>query len=310
MYVKLDLFSGRPNPAWRLDDATARELTDQMAGRSMAAPTARLPDGLGFRGLVVQRELGDPPVPPDLPLRFRIAPTPHGDKMAMVEAPDLVRSLLEKAWPEMDPEIARLAMTSAEDLMSRSAQAAQKSAATRRARRAAAPDTQESASAPQTGVLRKAMTMAATATTVPPVLTGFNPAFWNGSVVMLNNNCYNFATNLATNTVAQPGRRVGQMYNAFSTAAVLDAAFADGYRADNHRPSRIVALAIWPGFDFHWWRLHPNNMWAHKLGLSTARNFDNLGNILAGGLTPENCERHPYTEFAGFFFAPLGTRVI
>ena len=51
MLVELDIFSGRPNPRWRLSDAEAarvRELIDALA----PAPNSALPEppGLGYRG--------------------------------------------------------------------------------------------------------------------------------------------------------------------------------------------------------------------------------------------------------------------
>jgi len=34
---------------------------------------------------------------------------------------------------------------------------------------------------------------------------GFNPGNWNYQPVQRRNNCYNYATNIQTNTFAQPG---------------------------------------------------------------------------------------------------------
>jgi hypothetical protein len=109
--------------------------------------------------------------------------------------------------------------------------------------------------------------------------------------------------------VAQPGRQAGQTYTGFDCGRVVAAAVNDGYLQTLKGVARVVALAIWPGLDFHWWRLHPDGMWAHKLGLSTARNFDNAGRVIANGLTPETCERLPYSDFCGYFYAPLSVRV-
>jgi hypothetical protein len=59
--VELDVFSGRPNPAWRLD--TAREV--EFVNRLRALPPARrevsgLP-GLGYRGVLVRSSrMGEP----------------------------------------------------------------------------------------------------------------------------------------------------------------------------------------------------------------------------------------------------------
>ncbi|GGX74777.1 hypothetical protein [Streptomyces hiroshimensis] len=58
MLVELDLFSGRPNPRWRLDPGDAEEFCALTAGLPPAGPVARpqpqLPSpGLGYRGFTV-----------------------------------------------------------------------------------------------------------------------------------------------------------------------------------------------------------------------------------------------------------------
>jgi hypothetical protein len=51
--VELDLYSGRPNPRWRLDDETRRTFHRLVADLApTTAPPATLP-GLGYRGFVV-----------------------------------------------------------------------------------------------------------------------------------------------------------------------------------------------------------------------------------------------------------------
>lgn len=54
LQVELDVFSGRPNPAWTLPRAQGAEL-DALIGQlpAMAAPDAPF-DGLGYRGVVVR----------------------------------------------------------------------------------------------------------------------------------------------------------------------------------------------------------------------------------------------------------------
>jgi hypothetical protein len=51
--IEIDVFSGRPNPAWDLGPEQARALAQlvQMPHERIAAPPAA--DGLGFRGFVV-----------------------------------------------------------------------------------------------------------------------------------------------------------------------------------------------------------------------------------------------------------------
>lgn len=52
MLVELDIFSGRENPRWTLDEQVAAHLVD--VHRSLHATTHRVPEipGLGYRGFV------------------------------------------------------------------------------------------------------------------------------------------------------------------------------------------------------------------------------------------------------------------
>jgi hypothetical protein len=52
MLVELDVFSGRPNPRWELDEPAIRQLR-QLEGRLTASrEPAPEPPGLGYRGFV------------------------------------------------------------------------------------------------------------------------------------------------------------------------------------------------------------------------------------------------------------------
>ena len=57
MQVELDVYSGRPNPAWELDAALAAELEARLQPLA-AAGAGALPDGLGYRGLRVRPRAG------------------------------------------------------------------------------------------------------------------------------------------------------------------------------------------------------------------------------------------------------------
>ena len=62
--VTADVFSGRPNPRWTLNDSQIAELAEKLRRALAAAPLARqdLPDGLGYRGLVIESD--DARLPP------------------------------------------------------------------------------------------------------------------------------------------------------------------------------------------------------------------------------------------------------
>jgi hypothetical protein len=136
----------------------------------------------------------------------------------------------------------------------------------------------------------------------------FNPGFWNAAGVIGRNNCYNYASNWRTNTFAQPGLGVGQMYTALTCPEVTKAALADGCHRrfdcfpDTEKPRWLMALVVGPGYDYHWYRLHTKEeaFWGHKPGGTPARNTDNSGLVITN---PETCDRGPYTDFCGYFYS-------
>jgi hypothetical protein len=52
MLVELDVFSGRPNPRWELDEHRSQELRQMEMRLAPASETAPEPPGLGYRGFV------------------------------------------------------------------------------------------------------------------------------------------------------------------------------------------------------------------------------------------------------------------
>lgn len=141
--------------------------------------------------------------------------------------------------------------------------------------------------------------------------TEYNPAGnCNGNFMsykfQANNNCYNYSTNVATNSFAQPGRMTGNpLQKGWTGQDVVDGAVSDGLQyignadftiedakkkvagMDGH----IVALMIsipdasvnWPG-DYHWARLDDIDTlkWSQKDGNDQVTNFDFAGNPIIG----------------------------
>jgi hypothetical protein len=140
----------------------------------------------------------------------------------------------------------------------------------------------------------------------------YNPAPWNDfnqlgiNGVQFKNNCYNYACNIANNTFAQPGVGGGNPYTAFDCASVGAGVLADGliFSSDfllgclGLDFSNRVALVIWPGVDFHFYRQDRSGMWSHKPGRTEATDKDNSGNLIAN---PETANRGPYTVFCGYY---------
>lgn len=59
----------------------------------------------------------------------------------------------------------------------------------------------------------------------------------------------------------------------------------------------LVALVIWPGNDYHFFRLDENGLFSHKPGRTDARNIDNSGQLISD---PRTADRGPYTVFQCF----------
>ena len=130
-----------------------------------------------------------------------------------------------------------------------------------------------------------------------------------------NNNCYNYATNYRTDTFrivaggGQPGAAAGAMYTSLTCPSVKTAAIADdlidspGANNTCPREGHLVALVIWPGLDFHWFRKGRNAYWSHKPGSTAVTNLDNSGVTIPD---PRTADRGPYTDFCTFMVVMHG----
>jgi hypothetical protein len=137
----------------------------------------------------------------------------------------------------------------------------------------------------------------------------YEPAWWNVPQRQPFNNCYNYATNYRTDTFAQPGLAAGSMYTALNCSSVGPAAVKDDListpGANNKCPKEghLVALVIWPGVDFHWFRKGRNGFWSHKPGGTPVRNVDNSNHLIPD---PRTANRGPYTTFCTFMVVMHG----
>jgi hypothetical protein len=133
----------------------------------------------------------------------------------------------------------------------------------------------------------------------------YTPGFWNDAgTVQYHNNCYNYANNRRTDTFAQPGRAHGITLTVANLNCndVANAAVADGLdrTAGAGCPAcqTTVALVIYPGHDYHWYRRDANGLWTHKPGGTQATNLDSSGHPITN---PETADRGNYTVFCGYF---------
>ncbi len=285
--VTLDVFSGRPNPSWTLDDEEASQLLDRIHAIEQRTPL-KVPGAagqLGYRGfslhatavstfgqLRVQAHQGIIDVGPR--------------ELSMVDEDlEVERALLKSAGKRLDPEVVK----HVEESLAKGSKAA---LAGRE-------------------LVVKSLPPKCTpkAADAPP----YNPGKWNIPSVQPHNNCYNYANDLITNTFAQPGRAHGKMYKTLTCnggKGVEPAAVADGLKATANFNTHLkkgqgwyVALVIWPNTDYHWYRQDSNGCWSHKPGSTAARNVDNSGHIITD---PKTCNRGNYTVFCTYMITHHG----
>ena len=64
-----------------------------------------------------------------------------------------------------------------------------------------------------------------------------------------------------------------------------------------------VALVVWPGNDYHWYRQDQGGCWSHKPGHTAVRNVDNSGNRISD---PRTCNRGPYVDSCNYMVTTRG----
>lgn len=307
--VTLDIFSGRPNPSWVLGEREAREILRELAAQRDAVSSADEDRGvLGFRGLIVEADEGGEAGGLELPPRFRIAGGQSGNEWKGVEIAERLLAGMGRPFPATglptdvgvydDLDLRRLAREGLQGV---------EGSASALSGPAAPGDVTAQAGATVIGTDASSWSTL-TAGACQYEASAFNPNFWNGQrTVQRNNNCYNYASNRRTDTFAQPGRATGAQATVMACSNVTAGAVSDGAVqapgcADAAQaPRHYMALVIWPGTDYHWYRHQSDGFWGHKPGQTAARNYDNSGNII---YSPETANRGGYTDFCGYFFGP------
>ena len=270
--VTLDIFSGLPNPTWVLSDEQVRELQQLLSKGPTTSPIGSLPL-LGYRGFVVRPI--ESSTTPSTRLEGATESAAGAGDAVVSHSPDAEEFLLRTAASAIDEDLQR----HVQDVI---------------------------ASGPAPEVLRQME--AATTVSCPSCnaadAPAYNPGYWNTPARQPNNNCYNYANDQATNTFAQPGRATGRPITALSCAGVQPSATSDGLRACGNFSGQLgtgqgwyVALVIWPGRDYHWYRQDKVGCWSHKPGSTPARNTDNSGNAITD---PRTCNRGNYTIFCTY----------
>jgi hypothetical protein len=284
--LTLDTFSGRANPSWVMPAAPALRLLHSLANDlGFVVSPDEVPALLGYRGVNLQI------LSPDLRLRFNLPPwlgLVPGRGAALARHVEQVTELL---WLAAKRGIAAEGRDLADLLRMIERFLADLFGS------GSGPGTPSGPSAP--------------AGPCPFEMLPYDPGFWNDPAHIKHNNCYAYATNQRTDTFPQPGRGSGKEITDMTCAAAVAASLSDGAHAvndcfgDEERPRLLVALVIWPGQDYHWYRKHPD-FWGHKPGQTPARNVDSSKKLI---LDPEKCDRGPYTDFCGYFLIPKSQKV-
>jgi hypothetical protein len=296
--VEVDIFSGRPNPVWIETDADkARDILNAIAETkgATAEPGAGY-TGLGFREVRVSVIADDEPLQKGMPRYFALASTAAEN---FKDSAALGRRLIAAMPVRQDVQLLEHALTPLTAKL-RDLTMAQLDIFVRK------PPREEVVKARRMLNPRITTTNDAKCTKCQYEISQFNPAFWNAPTVQPYNNCYNYARNWRTNTFAQPGRAHGAQTNVMACGNVTTAAMADGLKKrcnclpQSEYPRRLMALVIWPGVDYHWYRHQRGGFWGHKPGGTAARNTDNSNVVISN---PETCNRGGYTNFCDYFYA-------
>lgn len=152
-----------------------------------------------------------------------------------------------------------------------------------------------------------------------------NFSIFNSSTYRSYTNCYTYALDFWKNPVtnnkfgykgANPGDMSGNWltsYDLVDATTAYNKIFAycqddAKYYGGNIRPIDKwaqpsegyfkVALVLWPGNDYHWYRQTPDGRWAHKIATTEAKYTDDSTQTI---FMPDECNRGVYTEFLGYF---------
>ena len=296
--ITLDIFSGRPNPVWELDDAQVQQVLRDIEGqRDLVTDPSAGTGRLGFRGLVVETGSAQR----ELPAAFRLsAESARGVELAQRL---LARLGSPHGTADAPPGLSRLEDLDLIRLIGEDAQS-----------RSFSQGSQGGGFAAQIQALNPAPVLGTDASSWSTIAQGscsievaaFNPTFWNNAAYQSLNNCYNYASNRRTDTFAQPGKAAGAQATRMRCANVAAGAVADGavqaptcVPAGNE-PRWYMALVIWPNIDYHWYRKQAEGYWGHKPGQTAARNVDNSNVVITN---PETADRGGYRDFCGYFFS-------
>jgi hypothetical protein len=287
--VILCIFSGRPNPQWRLSEDQEAQLVDLT---SVATPSPELggsAGGLGYSGFAVHPE-GQSQLQYPLLVCDRVIESVGG--RSAVDSDRHVEQWLLGTAPTLDPLVKREVSLAMSKPIYRN-------------------------------VRCKRSVPGGTPSPFPPT---WNPVTWNQGANLIHDNCYNYANDLlydrpASGPTAVPGQRHGAACAQGPACRCPD--YTTGVIADGLTPSadfvrtpgmdglwfvalfvNSVAGSAYEG-DFHLYRQDGNGYWSHKPGALKARNCDEQGQLITD---PRRADTDDY-DFCGFFKSGPGVEI-
>lgn len=306
--ITVDIFSGRQNPTWNIEDPNVVREVLQLVARNRAAIAAPYSGytGLGFRG--IQVEIANDVEVSGIPPQFELAGGGSSDEFGGAELAERLLDTMPSAQEARAAGVTEEDLAAFSDDFKNMLREEIRKAPFERAAGVLTVEPTEVATETATEVDEQFRALEGRLR-LPCAYdaTPFNPAFWNRPDTQPYNNCYNFAVNRRTNTFAQPGRAHGYTIpHTVRCNEVAEGALRDGLRMwGNCQPPGIyryilaMVTGTFPGGfrDYHWYRYHSGGFWAHKPGGGAARNTDNSGAVI---YNPYMCNRYPYSEWCGF----------
>lgn len=337
--IELDVFSGMPNPRWLLSSGEEQELTERVsAGADQVSPAVTDDEqfSLGYRGLLVRRVKPDGG-PWDSAVSLDADGRTWPDEFRVGSRPAAHDSIAD--WLLQTSGAARKRSRVTDELRELAARGV---VSVQRAGELADPDsvtgpaevdaddpdidrfptlTGEGAHVPNGNADAVESGDAVAGGTWWACGSNFfsaNANIFNQPEHVTRNNCYCFASNhLAGVRYALPGRRGGRPATSITCAGVTAGLYADGWRDGCQTNGLTIVLVIWPGVDYHFYRLvtaGPYWWWGHKPGGTPAKYTDDCGHGIyqynGQGYAPNNCCRGNYTNFCGYFYQNNSTAFV
>ena len=245
--ITVDLFSGRPNPSWIIDDHRGKEILDQISkNRDIISKIDKGYDGLGYRGIQIEL-MGDESIK-GIPTQFAIA---NGILKNQKESLNIARGIVYQMprYEKMSLDLLNITPVNKEmqQIIFEELDSYEKNI-----------DSIFSYMKIRQLIRKRRSTTRvtlndSTCQNCQYEESRYNPNFWNSNRnTRSNNNCYNYARNWRTDTFAQPGRYAGQQAANMSCAEVRAAALRDGLHErcnclpQSEYPRRLMALVVAP----------------------------------------------------------------